>query len=111
MSDRFQRFFVFLFLCASTVIVSAQTSGFKAIQPPGSDAAYSAGMLANGTLYVSGQGSSAKGFSAQMNEAMHKVQAVLQAAGMDNFNVVWMNIYLTDEHNLPAMEDAYWNMI
>ena len=111
MSDRFQRFFVFLFLCASTVMVGAQTSGFKAIQPPGSDAAYSAGMLANGTLYVSGQGSSAKGFSAQMNEAMHKVQAVLQAAGMDNSNVVWMNIYLTDEHNLPAMEDAYWNMI
>jgi enamine deaminase RidA (YjgF/YER057c/UK114 family) len=111
MSDRFQRFFVFLFLCASTVMVAAQTSGFKAIQPPGSDAAYSAGMLANGTLYVSGQGSSAKGFSAQMNEAMHKVQAVLQAAGMDNSNVVWMNIYLTDEHNLPAMEDAYWNMI
>ena len=111
MSDRFQRFFVFLFLCASTVMVAAQTSGFKAIQPPGSDAAYSAGMLANGTLYVSGQGSSAKGFSAQMNEAMHKVQAVLRAAGMDNSNVVWMNIYLTDEHNLPAMEDAYWNMI
>ena len=111
MSDRFQRFFVFLFLCASTVMVAAQTSGFKAIQPPGSDAAYSAGMLANGTLYVSGQGSSAKGFSAQMNEAMHKVQAVLQAAGMDSSNIVWMNIYLTDEHNLPAMEDAYWNMI
>jgi enamine deaminase RidA (YjgF/YER057c/UK114 family) len=30
---------------------------------------------------------------------------------MDYSNVVWMNIYLTDEHNLPAMEDAYWQTI
>jgi enamine deaminase RidA (YjgF/YER057c/UK114 family) len=104
-------FFVSLFLSASTVFAPAQTSGFKAIQPPGADAAYSAGMLANGTLYVSGQGSSAAGFPAQMNDAMHKVQVVLQGAGMDYSNVVWMNIYLTDQHNLPAMEDAYWQTI
>jgi enamine deaminase RidA (YjgF/YER057c/UK114 family) len=111
MSHRFQRFFLVLLLSAGAVTVSAQTPGFKAIQPPGSDAAYSAGMLANGTLYVSGQGSFAKDFSAQMNDAMHKVQVVLQGAGMDYSNVVWMNIYLTDEHNLPAMEDAYWQTI
>jgi enamine deaminase RidA (YjgF/YER057c/UK114 family) len=111
MSHRFQRFFLLLFLSASAVMVSAQTSGFKAIQPPGSDATYSAGMLANGTLYVSGQGSSAKDFSGQMNDAMHKVQAVLRGAGMDVGNVVWMNIYLTDDHNLAPMEDAYWKMI
>jgi enamine deaminase RidA (YjgF/YER057c/UK114 family) len=111
MSHRFQRFLLLLFLSASAVIVSAQTSGFKAIQPPGSDATYSAGMLANGTLYVSGQGSSAKDFSGQMNDAMHRVQAVLRGAGMDFGNVVWMNIYLTDDHNLAPMEDAYWKMI
>jgi enamine deaminase RidA (YjgF/YER057c/UK114 family) len=111
MSHRFQRFFLLLFLSASAVIVSAQTSGFKAIQPPGSDANYSAGMLANGTLYVSGQGSSAKDFSGQMNDAMHKVQAVLRGAGMDFGNVVWMNIYLTDDHDFAPMEDAYWKMI
>ena len=111
MSHRFQRLFLLLSLSVSTVIVSAQTPGFKAIQPPGSDPAYSAGMLANGTLYVSGQGSSAKDFSAQMNDAMQKVRVVLQGAGMDYSNVVWMNIYLTGEHNLPAMEDAYWQTI
>jgi enamine deaminase RidA (YjgF/YER057c/UK114 family) len=111
MSHRFQRLFLMLSLSASTVLVCAQTSGFKAIQPPGSNAAYSAGMLANGTLYVSGQGSSVAGFSAQMNDAMKKLRAVLQEAGMDYPNVVWMNIYLTDEHNLPEMEDDYWNTI
>ena len=82
MSHRFQRFFLVLLLSAGTVAVSAQTSGFKAIQPPGSDASYSAGMLANGTLYVSGQGSTATGFSEQMNDAMRKLRAVLHAAGM-----------------------------
>ena len=111
MSHRFQRFFLVLLLAAGTLTVSAQTTGFKAIRPQGSGAASSAGMLANGTLYVSGQGSSAKDFSGQMNDAMRKVRAVLQEAGMDYPNVVWMNIYLTDEHNVPAMEDAYWNTI
>jgi len=110
MSHRFQRFFFLLFLSAGTVIVAAQTSGFKAIQPPGSNASYSAGVLANGTLYVSGQGSSAEDFSRQMNDAMGKIQAVLHGAGMDFGNVVWMNIYLTDDHNLAPMEDAYWKM-
>jgi enamine deaminase RidA (YjgF/YER057c/UK114 family) len=111
MSHRLQRLFLLLSLSAATVTVSAQTSGFKAIQPPGADPAYSAGMLANGTLYVSGQGSSAKDFSAQMNDAMSKVRAVLQGAAMDYSNIVWMNVYLADEHNLPAMEDAYWQTI
>jgi enamine deaminase RidA (YjgF/YER057c/UK114 family) len=98
-----------LFLSASTAILSAQT--FKVIQPPGSDPAYSAGILANGTLYVSGQGSSARDFTAQMAEAMHKVQQVLRGAGMDFANIAWMNIYVTDAHNLATMDDVYWRMI
>src|ERR1035438_8621387 len=99
MINRFHRVFVCLLSCASSAVLSAQTSGFNVIQPPGSDAAYSAGLLANGTLYVSGQGSSAKDFPGQMSDAMRKVQAVLRGAGMDFGNVVWMNIYLTDAHN------------
>jgi enamine deaminase RidA (YjgF/YER057c/UK114 family) len=105
------RFFLCLFFSAGSILASAQTSDFKAIQPPGSDPAYSAGLLANGTLYVSGQGSTTKDFPGQMNDAMHKVQAVLHGAGMDFANVVWMNIYLTDGHNLTAMDDAYWKLI
>ena len=33
---------------------------------------------------------------------MGKVQTVLRSAGMDFGNVVWMNIYLTDAHDLAA---------
>src|SRR5271165_6774393 len=108
MIKRFHCVFIYLLLIsASTVVLSAQTPGFKVIQPPGSDPATSAGLLANGTLYVSGQGSSAKDFAAQASEAMHKVQTVLRGAGMDFDNVVWMNIYLTDTHNHLALEDVY----
>ena len=46
-----------------------------------------------------------------MGQAMGKVQTVLRSAGMDFGNVVWMNIYLTDAHDLAAMDDVYWKMI
>jgi enamine deaminase RidA (YjgF/YER057c/UK114 family) len=111
MIHRFPRVFVYLLLLASTVWLSAQTSGFKAIQPPGADTAYSAGLLANGALYVSGQGSSARDFTSQASEAMHKVQTVLRGAGMDFENVVWINVYLTDTNDQAALDDVYWKMI
>jgi enamine deaminase RidA (YjgF/YER057c/UK114 family) len=114
MMHRFNRVAVcLLFLSAS---LFAQTSGFKVIQPPGHptpDTAYSPGLMAaNGTLYLSGQGSStAQDFSGQMSQAMGNVQTVLHGAGMDFGNVVWMNVYLTDKHDLGAMDDVYWKMI
>ena len=98
-----------LALVASTL--SAQTPPFKAIATSGQAANDSPGLLANGTLYVSGQGSHQQDFTAQVNEALHKVQSVLRGAGMDFGNVVWMNVYLTDDHDLAAMNDVYWKTI
>ncbi len=69
-----------------------------------SSPAVSSSVMAHGTLYLSGQGGTA-------SEAMGKVQAVLRSSGMDFGNVVWMNIYLTDAHNLDALNDVYWKMI
>jgi enamine deaminase RidA (YjgF/YER057c/UK114 family) len=108
---RLPRLLIYLCVLASAIELSAQTSGFKVIQPPGADSAYSAGILANGTLYVSGQGSSAKDLTSQASEAMHKVQAVLRGSGMDFENVVWMNVYLTDANDQAALDDVYWKMI
>jgi enamine deaminase RidA (YjgF/YER057c/UK114 family) len=102
-----------LLLPAFTTSLSAQ--GFKVVQPAGytaANAAYSPGLLANGTLYVSGQGSGTPSdFTGQANQALSKVQAVLRGAGMDFGNVVWINIYLTDAHNMAALEDVYWKTI
>jgi enamine deaminase RidA (YjgF/YER057c/UK114 family) len=111
MPYRLPRLLIYLCVLASAIELSAQTSGFKVIQPPGADSAYSAGILANGTLYVSGQGSSAKDLTSQASEAMHKVQAVLRGSGMDFENVVWMNVYLTDANDQTALDDVYWKMI
>jgi len=111
MPCRLPRLLIYLCVLASAIELSAQTSGFKVIQPPGADSAYSAGILANGTLYVSGQGSSAKDLTSQASEAMHKVQAVLRGAGMDFENVVWINVYLTDANDQAALDDVYWKMI
>jgi enamine deaminase RidA (YjgF/YER057c/UK114 family) len=114
MMHRFDRLCMcLLFLSAS---LFAQTPAFKVIQPSGHptpDTAYSPGLMAaNGTLYLSGQGSStAQDLSGQMSQAMGNVQTVLHGAGMDFGNVVWMNVYLTDTHDLGAMDDVYWKMI
>jgi enamine deaminase RidA (YjgF/YER057c/UK114 family) len=113
MMHRFDRLCVcLLFLSAS---LSAQTPAFKVIQPSGGaapDAAYSPAVLANGTLYLSGQGgSTAQDLPWQMSQAMGNVRSVLHSAGMDFGNVVWMNIYLTDAHDQAAMNDVYWKMI
>jgi enamine deaminase RidA (YjgF/YER057c/UK114 family) len=97
------------------VTLSAQTPAFKVIGPSGdrpAKDAYSSGLLANGTLYVSGQGSrNPDDFAGQMGQALRNVQAVLRGAGMDFGNVVWINIYLADGHNMAAMDDVYWKMI
>jgi enamine deaminase RidA (YjgF/YER057c/UK114 family) len=111
MIHRLHHFFVFLMLSATATVLSAQTQGFKSIPSPTGGGAASAGIFAHGTLYISGQGSSAKDFAAQMNESMSKVQQVLRGAGMDFGNVVWINVYLTDASNFTAMDDVYWSTI
>jgi enamine deaminase RidA (YjgF/YER057c/UK114 family) len=113
MMHRFSR--VSLCLLFLTASLFAQTPAFKVIQPRGNTAgneALSPAVVANGTLYLSGQGgASTKDVAGQMSDAMGKVQTVLRSAGMDFGNVVWMNIYLTDPHDQAAMEDVYWKMI
>jgi enamine deaminase RidA (YjgF/YER057c/UK114 family) len=80
-------------------------------------ASASPSILANGTLYISGQsgrksdGSLASDFQQQVGESLKNVQSVLHQSGMDFGNVVWMNIYLTNAHNIDAMNDVYWKSI
>src|SRR5246127_1840542 len=109
--------FACLLFCALGITPAAQASGFKVIQAqghPAADSFYSPGILTRGTLYISSQGSrkpdgtSSPGFAEQVTQALSNVQAVLKAAGMNLGNVVWMNIYLTDEQNVAGMNEVYW---
>ena len=90
-----------LFLCATSA-----TAQSKAISPK--DAAASAsnlnspGVLADGYLYVSGQGphrpdgSLPPDSSAQIRQALDNVKAVAEAAGLTLDHVVYLQIYLED---------------
>ena len=97
----------------------AQDAASRVIMPAPNKAtgAYSPGILANGTLYISGQGgrnsdgSLSRDFQQQVVQSLRNVQSILHEAGMDFGNVVWMNIYLTNEHDIDAMNDVYWKSI
>jgi enamine deaminase RidA (YjgF/YER057c/UK114 family) len=109
-----------LSLAAWGAQVFAQQGGvLKVIKVDGKDLgpASSAGILANQTLYVAGQngrnaaGSLPQDFQQEAGQSLGNVQRVLRAAGMDYGNIVWMNIYVTNGHDIAAMNDVYWRSI
>jgi enamine deaminase RidA (YjgF/YER057c/UK114 family) len=98
----------------------AQAGGaLKVIRIDGKDPApaSSAGILANQTLYVAAQngrladGSLPKDFQQEIGQSLDHLQAVLRAAGMDLGNVVSINIYVTREQDIAAMNGVYWKSI
>jgi reactive intermediate/imine deaminase len=70
---------------------------------------YSPGILANGVLYVSGQGSAGAdgkmqaSFDGQMSQALENVKSVLAARGLSLENVVYAHVYLKDMANYEPM--------
>lgn len=102
------------FLCAVCLNLYAQDGSPRTA----TDGAFaSPGVLVDGTLYVSGQGSlrpdgtRADQFPEQVNQALHNVRTVLQGDGMDFDNVVWMNIYVTSAADMAGVDDVYWKVI
>jgi reactive intermediate/imine deaminase len=98
----------------------AQAQALKTIYPAGyksNNLPFSPAVLADGTLYVSGQGpADASGnvpedFQGQFRQALQNLRSVLQGAGMDYGNIVWLNVYLTDMGDLSAMNRIYWKAI
>src|SRR5579859_5583195 len=113
--------FLLLFLAAtSNHLLFSQDQPLKMIVPAGyksNNLPFSPAVLADGTLYVSGQGpADAAGnvpedFHGQFRQALQNLRSVLQGAGMDYGNIVWLNVYLTDMGDLAAMNQIYWNTI
>lgn len=98
----------------------AQAGAFKVISPEGSSnsgAASSPGILANNTLYVSGEdgrnpdGSVPKDFEQEVRQALHNVQGVLRSAGMEFKDLAAMNIYVKNSDSLETLNDVYWKTI
>jgi reactive intermediate/imine deaminase len=100
-------------VAAAVVVVGAQQ---KAVVPSGGPAPvgpYSPGVIADGYLYVSGQGAkTADGqmpatFEAQAQQTLENVKAVVEAAGLTLDHVVYTHVYLEDISNTAALDRVY----
>jgi len=101
----------------------AQDGGpFKLIQPAGYatplvNSTASPAVLAGETLYLSGQsgrnpdGSLPADFKTEVAQSMARVADVLKAANMDNSNLAWLTVYVTDDALIEPMNQVYWQHI
>ena len=102
---------VVLSLCAGLTLAAEK----KVIRPKGAEpnAGWSYGILADGTLYVSGMGGEdAAGqipasFEAEVKQALENINAVLREAGMTPADVVSIQVYITDGALFDRMNTTY----
>ena len=102
---------VLIGLCADTT----RGADKKIILPKGAEpsAAWSYGILVDGTLYVSGMGGEdAAGkipasFEAEVKQSLENIGAVLKEAGMSPADVVSVQVYLTDGALFDRMNTVY----
>ena len=119
LSKRFSALVFFALLCMFAVEIHPQSDSFQVIKVPSLDPGpvSSTGVLSDGTLYVAGQngrnadGSVPKDFHQEVGQSLRNLQKVLQAAGMDYGNVVWLNIFVANGQDLAAMNNVYWQTI
>ena len=87
----------------------------QVVRPKGAEpnAAWSYGILVDGTLYVSGMGGEdATGkipasFEAEVKQSLDNIGAVLKEAGMSSADVVSVQVYLTDGALFDRMNAVY----
>ena len=101
--------------------VQAQPAGgaFKVVKldTRKTGAVSSEGLLAGKTLYVAAQdgrnadGSLPASFPQEVSQSLDHVREVLKAAGMDMSNLAWVQVYVTRQQDIAAMNDVYWKSI
>jgi 2-iminobutanoate/2-iminopropanoate deaminase len=100
---------LFLLLCFGLAGAVAQDAAPKPIAP------YRSAVMANGTLYISGQipivaetGEMITGDIKKATEqCMKNIGALLKQHGLDYENLVMVNIYMTNMDNYKAINEAY----
>jgi 2-iminobutanoate/2-iminopropanoate deaminase len=83
----------------------------SAVKPAGR---YSHAVIANGFVYVSGQGPAdpdtntvPDGFAAQVRQTLRNLQTILKGAGADLKDVVKVNAYLSDVTRFREYDEVY----
>ncbi len=101
--------FTFFVLLVGVYSMEAQTVAPKPIAP------YTAAVMANGTLYISGQIPIVPETSAlitgditkETEQCMKNIGVLLKQNNLDYEDLVMVNIYMTNMDNYKAINDAY----
>jgi 2-iminobutanoate/2-iminopropanoate deaminase len=89
-------------LAAADIQTIVPSNGAKPVGP------YSPGLLAGDYLYVSGQGSTAKGkFEEHARSCLNNVKAIIEGAGLAMNQVVYAQLYLADIRNYEAVNKIW----
>jgi reactive intermediate/imine deaminase len=100
-------------LVGLSILVGAQPRVVVPADGPPPVGPYSPGVIADGYLYVSGQGAKtadgqiAGSFEAQAQQALDNVRAIVEAAGLTLDHVVYTHAYLEDIGNSAALDRVY----
>jgi reactive intermediate/imine deaminase len=100
-------------LLLATQLPVAQSRAVVPSSGPAPVGPYSPGVVADGYLYVSGQGAKAADgqmpatFEAQAQQTLENVKAVVQAAGLTLDHVVYTHVYLEEIANAAALDRVY----
>lgn len=89
-------------------------SAISTDQAPGAIGPYSQGIRAGSFVFVSGQtpvnpgnGSIPDGISAQTEQGLKNVQAIVEASGLSMDDVVEVSVFLQDMNDFAAMNEVY----
>jgi 2-iminobutanoate/2-iminopropanoate deaminase len=100
----------------SLLLLSSALAEKRVIQPKEfpAGAPFSAGILVDGTLYISGQTGQnlatkqiPEEFEAEVRQTFENIGLILKAAGMDYKDAVAVQVYLTDMSLFPRMNAVY----
>jgi 2-iminobutanoate/2-iminopropanoate deaminase len=103
----------FALLFIVSIVLSAQP---KAVVPAGGPppvGPYTPGVIADGYLYVSGQGAKTPQgempatFEAQVRQTLDNVKTIIEAAGLTLDNVVYTHVYLEDITKTAELDRVY----
>jgi len=108
-----RRAFLLLAIAGYATFAGAQVKPIFPTGAPKPAGPYSPGVLAGDYFYVSGQGAAgadgkmATDFERQAEQTVQNVQAILRAADLTLKHVVYVQVYLENLQNLPALNRVF----
>jgi reactive intermediate/imine deaminase len=106
------RLVLIAFVLCSSLMAAEKAAIFPKVGPK-PVGPYTPGVMANGVLYVSGQGARDAAnqlpptFEAQTRQCLENVKAIVEGGGLTMADVVYSQLYLAEMANLPTAEKVW----